>query len=110
MEFIIIGIVFSFFIIYAAVRLAIKPLIEKDSEIIVGSDLSLYKLKEIGILNDNEFEEVTKIYKEKGIKKRNYVQYQKYLNVLNDLNNMGYISEEKRVDGLNKLKEYYEIK
>jgi hypothetical protein len=110
MELIFLSAIISFATIYFAVRLAIRPLIYKPDEIDTNNqNIGLVKLRDIGVLNANELEEIIKLFNNKGNEKENYEQYNKYVKVLNELNKVGYFSDEERLSRLNKLKEYFKI-
>lgn len=103
--------IFLFAIIYFAVRLAIAPLLHRNEEAAsykqeVGD---LVKLRDIGVLNPDEIEEVIKIYSGIGIKKENREQYEKYVKVLKELKEVGYFTEEEYGIRLDKLKKYFKV-
>lgn len=63
MYLIVFSIIVSFAIIYFAVRLAISPLIHRSDDIDTFSqDTGLAKLRDIGILNDTQLEEVIELF------------------------------------------------
>ncbi|MFA6940405.1 MAG: hypothetical protein WCQ54_05395 [Clostridiaceae bacterium] len=104
--------IWLFVIIYFSVRLAIKPLIKKqEEEIKQDEDFGLVKLRDIEILNNDELEEVIKLYQNKGALKKDTdnEKYQKYAGVLNELKVMGYFTEEQYLNKINKLNEYFNI-
>jgi len=102
--------VLLFAIIFTAVRLAINPLLNKHDEIIPESkDFGLVKLRDISILSNSELEKVIELYQSKGIKEKNYEQYQKYARVLQELNEMGYLSDEQYSSKMNKLNNYFNV-
>ena len=104
------SIIVSFAIIYFAVRLAIRPLLYKPDEIDTSNQsIGLVKLRDIGVLSNNELEEVIKLFKNKGNEKEDYEQYNKYVKLLNQLNKMDYFNDEERLKRLHKLKEYFKI-
>jgi hypothetical protein len=99
--------IFQFIIIYFAVRMAIKPLINESEEVVSeNNDLGLVKLRDIEVFNNDELEEVIKLYQNKGVKKNDYERYAK---VLSELKEMEYLSEEQYSNKLYKLKEYFKV-
>ena len=97
-----------FFIITIAVRLAINPLLNKEDEIISESeDSGLAKLRDIGVLNNSELEEIIKLYQSN--KNRNYEQYEKYERVIKELKEIGYFSDKQYSNKMNKLNNYFKI-
>jgi len=99
-----------FFIIYFAVRLAIRPLLHKSDETITDKqDSGLAKLRDMDVLSTNELEQVIKLYQQRGIKKESYEEYQKYATVLKELNKIGYFTEDVYLSRLDKLKKHFEI-
>lgn len=100
--------VLLFVIIFTAVRLAISPLLNKQDGIIPASeDFGLVALRDIAILSNSELEEVIELYQNKGIKKKDCEQYQKYARVLKELKEMGYLSDELYFSKMNKLNNYF---
>jgi hypothetical protein len=99
-----------FAIIYCAVRLAIEPLVKKQEEVTTDKqDLGLVKLRDIEVLSNTELEEVIALYQNKGSKKKEYEQYEKYKRVLNELIEIGYLSDEQYSIKISKLKKYYKV-
>jgi hypothetical protein len=97
----------KFVIIYFAVRLAINPLLDKSEDIITGKqeERGLDYLRDIGVLSDNEFNDVVEMYQNKKADN----QYQKYAKLLNELMNSGYFSFETYSDKMDKLKKYFKV-
>lgn len=107
---IILGIIAFFILTYFAVWLAIRPLLNKINEIHpYDNKVELIKLRDIGIFNDAELEEVIKLFQNRNASKEDYEQYIKHVKILNELNKMGYYNDEERSQRLNKLKEHYRI-
>ena len=99
-----------FVIIYFSVRLAIGPLLNKPDEVITeNKDFGLVKLRDMEVLNDTELEEVIELYQNKIDRKEDYEQYQKYEKVLNELKDMGYLSDEQYSNKITRLKKYFKI-
>jgi len=101
----------SFIIIFAAVRLAIKPLIiadEKDENTIDKSEL--YILRDISVLSNDELDEVIQIYYNKASEYEGYESYLKYSRVLNELKESKYLTEEAFNEKMEKLANHYNIK
>lgn len=105
---IILGIIVSFILMYLAVRLAIRPLVNQINT--NDKKAELVKLRDIGIFNDSELEEIIKLLRSKNTSKEDHEQYIKQVKILNELNKMGYYNDEQRFHRLSKLKEYYKIK
>lgn len=97
-----------FLIIFAAVRLAISPLIEKKY-IIDQESRDLVKLRDIDVLSDSELEEIIEFYQKKNLKNKDYEQYQKYSSALKELKEIGYFSEEKYSNKMDILNDYFKI-
>lgn len=107
---IILGIIAFFILLYFAVWLATRPLLNKINQINpYDIKAELVKLRDIGIFNDAELEEVIKLFQNKNASKADYDQYIKQVKILNELNKMGYYNDEERSHRLNKLKEHYRI-
>jgi hypothetical protein len=107
---ILLSIIIMFVTIYYAVRLAITPLLDKSDEIITyKQDSGLVKLRDIDVLSPNELDEVIELYRKRGAKEENHEQYQKYAIVLNELNKIGYFTDEVYSNRLDKLKKYFKV-
>lgn len=100
-----------FTIIYLAVRLAIKPLILFQQEEIYSQeqDFGLIKLREIDVISNDELEEIIELYNSKVVKNEDYQVYQKYANVLKQLKELGYFTNEDYSDRIIKLKNHFKI-
>lgn len=99
-----------FIIIYLAVRLAIRPLLKKPQKIIThNNDFGLDKLRDIGVFSDTELGEIIKIYNNKSVKKENHEHYQKYAEILNELKEMKYYTEEQYYSKIDNLKNYFKV-
>ena len=103
-----------FVIIYCAVRLAINPLLHNQEEIVEDNqDSELVKLRDMDILNNDELEEVIKLYQSnnnnnnKNDNNEELQQYEKYTEILNDLKNRGYLNEGQYNERIEKLKNYF---
>lgn len=97
-------------IIYVAVRLAIDPLLYKADEITSGKKKSmLVKLCDFQVLSNSELHEVIKLYENKIAKKKEQEEYQKYEQVLNELKQVGYFSEEEYSNRLDKLRKKFNV-
>lgn len=109
--FIILFSILMFSIIYFAVRLAIQPLLllQQKEETLEQQDFGLVKLRDINILNNDELEEIIELYNKKFVKKDEYEAYQKYANVLSELKELGYFTNEDYLDKMAKLKNYFKI-
>lgn len=99
-----------FAIIYFSVSLAIAPLLNKSEESLsLTKNLGLVKLRDIKVFSNDELEEVIKLYQNIGTRKDDYEQYQKYANVLNELKEIGYLSDKEYLIKLSKLKEHFKV-
>ncbi|MBZ9689151.1 hypothetical protein G9F72_022905 [Clostridium estertheticum] len=103
-----ISIIISFAIIYFAVRLAINPLLHSQEELIEDNqDSELIKLRDMGILNNTELEEVINLYQNNNDKKEDPEAYEKYIEILNDLKVRGYFTDEQYDERIENLKNYF---
>lgn len=110
METIVLFLILLFFIIFLSVRLAIHPLLYKPDEILSKtSDLGLIKLRDMEVLSNDELEEVIELYRNWGLKKGYGEQFHKYEKVINDLKEMGYLTNEQYSDKIMRLKKYFKI-
>lgn len=99
-----------FFIIYYSVKLAIKPLLKSQEDMIaVNKDPGLVKLRDIEVLSATELEEVTELYWNKDVNEKKMELYKKYEKVLDDLKEMGYLDDTRYSDKLKKLREHFKI-
>jgi hypothetical protein len=71
--------------------------------------LSLIKLRDIGVLNDKELGDVVKIYETKGFEGREHEDYLDYFKVLSELKEIHYFGEDVFNDKMSKLKNYYKL-
>ncbi|WP_425804144.1 hypothetical protein ACHOLT_19590 [Desulfitobacterium sp. Sab5] len=106
---IFISVIIQFAIIYFAVKLAIKPLLDKPETETDNKDFGLVKLRDIEILTNTELEDVIGLYQSKSKKKENYQQYKKFAKVLNDLKETGYFTDEEYIGRMEKLKEHFKV-
>jgi len=100
-----------FIIIFAAVRLAISPLIypaETDKKDVDES--GLIKLRDINVFTNDELNDVIQIFYNKGYENKEQEKYLKYTQVLIELKEIKYFTEEDFNDKMEKLKNYYGIK
>ncbi|SNS72562.1 hypothetical protein SAMN05446037_101887 [Anaerovirgula multivorans] len=105
---------FLIFIIgYFAVRLAIRPLLDhldQQEEITIDEQNSgLTKLRDIDVLDNTELEEIIALYNNKTKIKENNEKYKKYENVLNELKETGYFTEEDYLNRMTKLRKYLKV-
>lgn len=99
-----------FSVIYAAVRLAIAPLIPEKDEInrdALNFDLS--SLRDLGILDNDELEEAIKLYDNTLVRKEEQIKYEKYAKIVNKLKDVNFFTDEVCVDKMNKLKKHFNI-
>lgn len=99
-----------FVIIYAAVRLAINPLINKSYKVIKNKqDVNLIRLRDIGVLSNEELENIIDHYQNENEKNKNSEQYQRYNEVLNELLKKGYFSNDEYLNKREILNDYFNI-
>ncbi|MEA4902552.1 hypothetical protein [Desulfitobacterium sp.] len=97
-----------FVIIYAAVRLAINPLIPKSTDLENDKDDDgLVKLRDIEVLTDMELEEIIELYHNNSVNNKEKVKYEKYLKLLNELKEIEFFTDEEYANKKKKLDEYY---
>ncbi|MFL0247153.1 hypothetical protein [Candidatus Clostridium stratigraminis] len=107
---IFLSLILLFTIIYVAVRLAIIPLLYKPEEDVTNTQESgLVKLRDIGILSNDELEYVIKLYQDRHAHNRKYEQYQKYAKVLSELKEIDYFNDEEYSSRIDKLKRYFNV-
>lgn len=95
-----------FAIIYLAVRLAIRPLIPIEHKDMSKEDeISIIDLKNLGLFDNEEMEEILILFQTKGKDNKNKIRYEKYLDILIQLNNLGYLNEDQLQDKIDKLKD-----
>ncbi|GAA0716413.1 hypothetical protein GCM10008905_00820 [Clostridium malenominatum] len=110
MESVLLLSVLLFFIIYFAITLAIKPLLNEQVKTIIDEqDFGLVKLRDISVLSSTELEEVIKLYQKKGVKKEEYEEYRRYAKILYDLKEMDYFTYKEYLSRMNKLKKHFKI-
>ncbi|GFZ33297.1 hypothetical protein CSC2_38230 [Clostridium zeae] len=97
-----------FLIIFAAVRLAISPLIDKQSEPSEESD-DFVKLRDIEVLSDSELEEIIEFYQKNDLINKDYEQYENYSCALKELKEIGYLSEEQYSSKMTALNDYFKV-
>lgn len=102
--FLIFGVVL-FFIIFAAVRLAVEPLIQNNQTTSLKSGLSF--LNDIGVLENKEYKRIKQAVEKKQENENKQKQINEYSKVLEKLKEAGVLSEETYVDKIRKLKTYY---
>jgi hypothetical protein len=108
---VILWLLLLFFVIYCSVRLAIRPLIYKKNEINdTEPGLKLEKLRDIGVLNVEELDEVIEIYSKKISEEKLDRQFDKYSKILEELRKVNYFSDDEYIIKLEKLKSYFNIK
>ena len=99
-----------FVIIYLAVRLAIKPLLNKqDDDNADTEEYGLVKLRDIDVLSNTELEEIIELYQKKRDNKQENKLYQKYKLILEELKEMGYFSDGQYVNKMHILKKYFNV-
>lgn len=111
LEDIIISGLIMFLIIYLAVRAAISPLISKAEPIDLseGELLKYTRLRDMGILDNQDLEDINKLYcqmKDKAIKAN---QYSDSVEVLKELKEIGYFDEQTLKSKIKLLDDYRNI-
>ncbi|GKX68551.1 hypothetical protein [Inconstantimicrobium mannanitabidum] len=108
-EFILI-IIIIFIINYCATMKAINPLLDYvDNNIKHKKECDLVKLRDLKILDDNELEDVIKLVKKRNEEREQYESYNKCLETLEGIKDVGYFTEEQYLCRLQKLKEHFKI-
>lgn len=104
------SIIVLYFVIHFAVRNAIKPLInEKDQIQIKEKEKYLRNLKGINVLNYAEMKMALLLYVNQSKKKKEYKQYEKYVEILNELKSLDCFTEEEYLDKISQLKEHFGV-
>ncbi len=98
-----------FIIIFLAVRLAIQPLIKSTNDVTVNEEgeLSLVKLQAIGVLDNDELEEVIQFYNQKKVSSKKMKELERYTIVLSELVRQGILTQGEYSEKMEKLKNYY---
>ncbi len=104
-----------FFIIKAAVKAAFEDKMEridavlrqKNDDVIDANDV--IKLRNFGILSDDELEEAAELYQAAKEREENHKAFIKYEKVLSELKEIGYLNDEQYMDKSNALKKYCNI-
>ena len=110
---ILVLIMFLLFATYFTVKSTVIAWLSRPKNIMEpGSDLnlirlSLSKLKDIGVINDYELEDIIKIYEGKKTNKEEELKYLDYFKVLEELKEMGYFDEEVYLSKMLKLRNHY---
>lgn len=100
-----------FITIFAAVRLAIKPLINAaETDIDSIDECGLTKLRDINVLSNDELNDVIQIFYNKSYSDREHETYLKYAKVLYELKETRYFTEEAFNEKMEKLKNHYGVK
>jgi len=110
---ILVLIIFLLFATYFTVKSTVIAWLSRPKNIMEpGADLnlirlSLSKLKDIGVINDNELEDIIKIYEDKNLNKEENLKYLDYFKVLEELKETGYFDEAVYQSKMLKLKNHY---
>lgn len=103
MEILLLGILL-FFIIFFAVRWAISPLIPQEKyEEQNMNDFNLVKLRDIGVFDNNELEEVIRLFGNR----QEQNEYDRYKKILYDLYRLRFLDDETYEEKQELLYEYY---
>lgn len=108
----LLSVLFLFGLIYFAVKLAIAPLLldKLEKDMIYKRELELFKLRNMEILSDTELEEVIiELCRKRGAERGTYEQYRKYSEVLKEIKETGYFTDEEYLYRKVKLKEHLKI-
>ncbi|AFL99730.1 MULTISPECIES: hypothetical protein [Desulfitobacterium] len=109
MEAILVYPILLFIIIFLAVRLAIQPLIQSSNDVAVNEEgeLSLVRLRDIGVLDNNELEEVIQFYNHKKVSSKKMKELERYTKVLSELVGQGILTQEEYSERMERLRNYY---
>lgn len=105
--------VLVFFTSYFTVKSTVQVLLNRPKNILKSKpdlnlvQLSLIQLKDIGVLNNEELEDIIEIYETKGFSKKEPEQYLDYFKILNELKELEYFSNDVFNDKMSKLKKHY---
>jgi len=99
-----------FVIIYVAVRLAIKPLLEEPYEDVkFKRDNELARIRDIGIIRPNEYDDVIELYRNRDADKADNELWLNYGKVLDELKEIGYFTDEEYSRRIEELKSYFKV-
>jgi hypothetical protein len=109
------AILILFFVIKTAVKAALEDKMEslyaalrrEDDNATDATDV--IKLRDFGILSDDELEEAAELYKEAKEREENHKAFIKYEKVLSELKEIGYLNDEQYMDKSNALKKHCNI-
>lgn len=71
-----------------------------------NKEIELVKLRNIGVLSNDELKEVLEVYHNKNSIKE---EYEKYKNLINELRDIGFFSYEEYLSKINKLNKYFKV-
>lgn len=109
------AILILFFVIKAAVKAALEDKMERINAVLRREDDNatdandVIKLRDFGILSDDELEEAAELYQEAKEREENHKAFIKYEKVLSELKEIGYLNDEQYIDKSNALKKYCNI-
>jgi len=109
MEAILVYPILLFIIIFLAVRLAIQPLIQGTNDVAVNEEgeLSLVRLRDIGVLDNDELKEIIQFYNQKKVSSKKMKELERYTKVLSELVGQGILTQEEYSERMEKLRSYY---
>lgn len=111
MGLVILGVIVLYLTIYIAIRMAISELLEHKKTVSEDDqEVGLMQLKAIGILNDSEMDEVVEMYRDRGMREKRFRDFQKYKEILDELNKAGFFTVNEYREKVRSLREYYDIK
>lgn len=99
-------VIILFFIIYFAVRIAITPLIGEELKHEESSDL--IHLRDMGVLTNEEMEDIISVNKIKLEEERLIESHLRYIKILTEAKDRGCIDDENLNNKLEILKQQYE--
>lgn len=106
------------FVLYFVMRAAVNSVLD-EKEVQRKKDFQkekdkadiaeLIKLRDMGLLGDEELEEVIEIYAAEKADAENREQYQRCLRILNELKEREYFTDEQLAEKSNRLKEQFNV-
>lgn len=104
-----------YFVIKAAVKAALEDKMERINAVLRREDDNatdandVIKLRDFGILSDDELEEAAELYQEAKEREETHKAFINYEKVLSELKEIGYLNDEQYMDKSNALKKYCNI-
>ncbi|CDX04202.1 Hypothetical protein DPCES_4316 [Desulfitobacterium hafniense] len=109
MEAILFYAIVLFIIIFLAVRLAIQPLCQRphDGAVNEEGELSLIRLRDIGVLDNDELEEIIRFYNQKNASSKKMAEFERYMKVLSESVKQGILTQEEYAERIKRLRIHY---